>query len=139
MEKEKTIIEAVIERAADGTFDVYCRNEIFSGAGKTIEEAKSDMMRQIAFYRQTALSEGFKYPAFLDTDYHFRYSVDMTSLMKYYVNTGFLSLSGIEKMTGINQKQLWSYLNGTKPRKAQIARLESGFRAFEEDLRSMLA
>ena len=43
------VIEAIIERAADGTFNVYCSKEIFSGAGSTIEEAKADMMQQIKF------------------------------------------------------------------------------------------
>lgn len=38
------VIEAVIERATDGTLNVYCSKEIFSGAGDTIEEAKADMM-----------------------------------------------------------------------------------------------
>ena len=29
-------IPAVIERASDGTYSVYCKNEIFSGMGDTI-------------------------------------------------------------------------------------------------------
>ena len=57
-------IEAIIERAEDGTFDVYCTKEIFSGVGRTIEEAKHDMQEQMAFYKKTAKEEGFKYPAF---------------------------------------------------------------------------
>lgn len=33
-------IPAVIERALDGTYSVYCKDEIFSGMGDTIEERK---------------------------------------------------------------------------------------------------
>ena len=40
-------ISAVIERASDGTYSVYCKNEIFSGMGDTIEEAKADMLQQM--------------------------------------------------------------------------------------------
>lgn len=68
------IIEAIIERVKDGTYTVYCKNEIFSGAGGTIDEAKADMARQMEFFRITAKGEGFKYPAFLDSDYEINYT-----------------------------------------------------------------
>lgn len=129
-----TTIEAIIERASDGTFTVYCKDEIFSGAGETMAAAKADMERQMAFYKKTAQEEGFKYPAFLDGPYEVLYSFDATSLMKYYVGAGIFSLAGMEIVTGINQKQLWSYLNGTKPRKAQRDRIERGFRNLCNDL-----
>ena len=129
-----TTIEAIIERATDGTFTVYCQDEIFSGAGETMEAAKADMKRQMDFYRETAREEGFKYPAFLDGPYEIHYSFDATSLMKYYVGAGIFSLAGLEIVTGNNQKQLWSYLNGTKPRKTQRDRIERGFRKLSKDL-----
>lgn len=134
-----TTIEAIIERASDGTYSVYCVKEIFSGTGKTIEEAKQDMQKQMAFYKETALSEGFKYPSFLDEDYTMSYSVDPVSLMKYYVESGVFSLAGMGKVTGIHQKQLWSYLNGTKPRKAQKERIKKGFLTLRKELNSFFA
>lgn len=134
-----TTIEAIIERAADGTYAVYCKDEIFSGAGDTIEATKEDMAQQMAFYKETAVAEGFRYPAFLDGEYEIHYSVDATSLMKYYVDAGIFSLSGLEKVTGINQKQLWAYMNGTKPRKAQLDRIERGFRQLSHDLNTIFA
>ena len=97
------------------------------------------MMQQIKFYKETAIAEGFKYPAFLDGEYSFSYKIDVVSLMQYYVNSGILSLAGLEKLTGINQKQLWGYINGTKPRKAQEERIESGFRALDKDLNAIFA
>lgn len=59
--------------------------------------------------------------------------------MRYYVEAGIFSLAGIEKITGINQKQLWSYLHGTRPRKAQAERLEKGFRILTQDLVTLFA
>ncbi len=132
-------IEAVIERSLDGMYSVYCRGEIFSGAGETIEQAKKDMLAQMDFYRETAKEEGFKYPAWLDDEYVIIYDIDAISLMNYYVSLGYFSLSGIEKMTGISQKQLWTYLNGTKPRKAQSDRIVSGIRKVCNDLNGIFA
>ena len=78
------LIPAIIERAEDGTYSVYCKNEIFSGMGATIPEAKADMHRQMAVYKETALKEGFKYPEFLDEEHFIEYTVDALSLMNYY-------------------------------------------------------
>ena len=133
------IIEAIIERAQDGTYTVYCKNEIFSGAGETIEEAKADMARQMEFYRNTAKEEGFKYPAFLDSEYEINYTFDVTSLVTYYVNSGIFSLASLEKVTGINQKQLWSYVNGTTPRKAQVDRITAGFKKLKTEFNTIFA
>ena len=55
------------------------------------------------------------------------------------VDSGKPSLSGLEKITGINQKQLWSYLNGTKQRKAQRERIENGLRRFSREMSSIFA
>ncbi|MBP5398523.1 MAG: type II toxin-antitoxin system HicB family antitoxin [Bacteroidales bacterium] len=127
-------IEAIIERALDGSYSVYCKDEIFSGHGDTIEAAKQDMLEQMKFYKETALEEGFKYPPFLDGEYDLSYRVDATSLLKYYVEAGYFTLAGMQKLTGINQKQLWSYIKGSKPRQAQRDRIERGFRYIEKDL-----
>ena len=132
-----TTIEAIIERAEDGTYTVFCKDEIFSGAGESIAAAKEDMLAQMAFYKETAITEGFKYPAFLDEEYEMSYSLDARSLMRYYVGKGILSLAGMEKLTGINQKQLWSYIKGTKPRKMQNNRIVAGFQSLCNDLNAI--
>ena len=68
-------ITAIIERASDGNYAVYCKDQIFTGAGSSIEEAKKDMVVQMAFYKDTALKEGFKYPSFLDGEFEIEYSI----------------------------------------------------------------
>lgn len=132
-------IEAIIERATDGTYSVYCKDEIFSGMGNTIAEAKADMEKQIAFYKETAQEEGFKYPDFLDGAFEITYTIDALSLMNYYVKAGIFSLATLEKVTGIAQKQLWAYTNGTKPRKAQADRIYAGFQKLSKDLDAIFA
>lgn len=130
-------IEAIIERASDGTYDVYCPDEIFSGAGETVAEAKEDMIKQMKLFKDTAKEEGLRYPEFLDSGFEISYSFDVKSLMAYYVNSGILTLAGIEKLTGINKKQLWAYLNGTTPRKNQCRRIEDGLHKLANDLNAI--
>lgn len=132
-------IEAIIERATDGTYSVYCKGEIFSGMGDTIEAAKEDMEKQMAFYKATAQEEGFKYPEFLDEAFVVNYTIDALSLMNYYIKAGIFSLATLEKVTGIAQKQLWAYTNGTKPRQAQADRIRAGFQKLSKDLDAIFA
>lgn len=132
-------ITAIIERASDGTYSVYCKDEIFSGMGDTIEEAKEDMRRQMEVYKETAVAEGFKYPEFLDGDFEMVYTVDSLSLMNYYLGKGWFTLATLEKVTGISQKQLWSYVNGTTPRKAQADRIRAGLCNVSKDLDAIFA
>jgi predicted RNase H-like HicB family nuclease len=44
-------IEAIIERASDGTYSVYCKDEMFTGMGDTPELAKQNMMEQMEFFK----------------------------------------------------------------------------------------
>lgn len=132
-------ISAIIERASDGTYSIYCKNEIFSGMGDTIEAAKADMLQQMEAYKTTAKEEGFKYPEFLDGEFTVVYTVDAASLMEYYLGKGWFSLSTLEKITGISQKQLWAYAHGTKPRKAQEDRIRNGLMSLQKDLDTIFA
>jgi predicted RNase H-like HicB family nuclease len=132
-------IQAIIERAKDGTYSVYCKDEIFSGMGDTIEEAKADMLQQMDLYRATAKEEGFKYPEFLDDGFKISYTVDALSLMDYYLGKGWFSLATLEKVTGISQKQLWAYVHGTKPRKTQEERIRAGLQNISKDLDAIFA
>ncbi len=129
-------IEAVIERSSDGTYSVYCMNEMFSGMGNSAETAKNDMISQMVFFKKTAAAGGFDYPDFLNEDFEVVFKFDPESLLEYY--SGILSLSGLEKITGIHQKQLWSYLHRkSKPRKSQIEKIERGLHALGSELLSI--
>jgi len=115
---------------------VYCNSEMFSGMGNTAEAAKSDMREQMVLFKKTALEDGFSYPDFLDADFEIVYKFDTESLLEYY--SGILSLSGLEKITGIHQKQLWNYLHRkSKPRKAQIEKIKKGLHALGSELISV--
>ena len=116
-----TTIEAIIERAGDGTYDIFCRDEIFSGAGTSIDEAKKDLLKQMAFYKETARKEGFKYPAFLDDEYEIVYRIDAPSLMKYYVR-GRCILTGRIGESHRNQSKATLGLSERNPAETQAVR-----------------
>jgi predicted RNase H-like HicB family nuclease len=129
-------IEAIITRSSDGTYSVYCANEPFSGMGSTAAEAKADMMEQMRFFKQTAIEDNVEYPAFLNHDFEVVYKFDTQSILEYYA--GIISLSALERLTGINQKQLWSYLHGkTKPRKPQVDKIENALHSLGNELISI--
>ena len=129
-------INAIIEKSNDGTFNVFCKDYFFSGMGDTAESAKEDLQKQMAFFKATAKEQGFKYPEFLDKEFEIAYEFDTKSLLEYY--SGILTLAGLEKITGINQKQLWTYLHtNTKPREKQIKKIELGLHKLGAELSSI--
>jgi len=129
-------IEAIIERASDGTYSVYCTKEMFSGMGDSAEAAKADVIEQMTFYKKTAIEDGTQYPSWMNGEYEIVYMFDVPSLLEYY--SGILTLSGLEKITGIHQKQLWNYLHRkSKPRRVQIDRIEKALHNFGSELQSV--
>lgn len=115
-------IFVTIERGND-SFAVYTTDSLFSGAGATVEEAKKDMQEQMNFYKETCKSDKVEYPSFLDEDFELVFKFDVQSLLHHY--SGILTNAALERITGINQKQLWNYANGkAKPREAQVRKIE---------------
>lgn len=129
-------IQATLEKTQNGSFCVYCKDEMFSGVGDTADQAKSDMATQIADYIDFCKESGKSYPSWLDEEYQFTYQFDVQSLLQYY--TGIITPTALGRITGINPKQLWSYAHGkTTPRKSQIEKIEKGIHALAAELSSV--
>jgi len=129
-------IEAIIERSADGTCTIFCEDEMFSGVGKSPEEAKADMLFQMNFFKGTAIDKSFSYPTFLDEEFDVVYKFDTESLLQYYA--GVISPAALERLSGIHQKQLWNYLHGhSKPRKKQVEKIEKALHNLGSELLSI--
>lgn len=127
---------ATIEKASDGGYGVYLTNEMFSGMGATPSEAKKDMIDSIRFYVTTCREDGHHYPKWMDEDYQIVYQFDTQSLLKYY--RGIFTKAALERITGINQKQLGAYEAGTsRPRPAQARKIENALHALGEELISI--
>jgi predicted RNase H-like HicB family nuclease len=126
-------IGAIIERANDGTFSVYCKDEMFTGMGDSVEAAKQNMIEQMQFFKETSAEDGHEYPDFLDEDYEIVYKFDTQSLLEYYA--GIITLAALERLTGINRKQLWSYMHGnSKPRKQQVDKIQNALHNLGKEL-----
>ena len=73
------VIEAIIERAKDGTYSVYCIDEPFSGMGDSPESAKANMIEAMQFHKEGCIEVGNEYPAFLDNEFEIAYKLGSTT------------------------------------------------------------
>ena len=102
-----------------------------NGTGRTVEEAKKDFLDAYKDIVELMEEEGQQYDE-LEFNYHY----DIPSFLEYYAYA--LSLASLERISGINQRQLSHYINGTsKPRKTTVERFRKNLRAFAEDLKSV--
>lgn len=127
-------INILIERSAD-LFDAYSDNcDGIYGAGDTLEECKADIETSIRQIKEKLPIE--QWPEELKGEYELEYKLDIQSFLEYF--SQYLSLAGMERITGVNQKQLSNYLNRrSKPRKQQIERISKGLRRFASELLSI--
>ena len=102
--------------------------------GESIEEVKSDTFKAIEEIKRNLPVE--RWPEQIKGDFEIEWKFDVPSFLDYYSN--FISLAGMEKMTGINQKQLSNYLNHRAvPRQKQADRIITGIHRFAHELLSI--
>lgn len=124
-------VKIYIEKAECG-YSAYMDNTTLDysciGEGQTVEEAINDFNSAYAEMREFYASTG---KIFEEIDYHFYY--DTASFLAEFA--GIFSLSGLEKITGVNQTQLGHYLHGRrKPSRKTIAKIQSGVELFAKEL-----
>lgn len=129
---EKIIM--VIEKSKD-FYDAYSENcEGIYAAGGSIDDVKKDTEAAIGIIKRDYPES--EWPAPLRGEYEIEWKMDVQSFLEYYKD--YLSLSGLEKITGINQKQLSNYLNRrSKPRRRQLERISEGLHRFASELLSV--
>ena len=118
--------------ASSDSFGAYSENcEGIYAAGGTVEECKNDVEVAIALIKKNLPEERWREQ--IKGDYTLVWDYAIQSLLLYY--GGLLSLSGLERLTGIHQKQLWSYMHGrSKPRIQQKQRIEKALHSFANEL-----
>ena len=118
--------------ASKDNFGAYSVNEKgIYGAGNSIKECQDDILRSIEEIKQTLPSD--EWPAILNSNYEIEWHYDVQSLLLHYGM--IMSLSGLEKITGIHQKQLWAYMHGrSTPRQKQVNKIENSIRSFGDEL-----
>jgi len=128
-------VKVIIEKGKDNRFsaymDYYELDFGLSGFGKTAQEAINDFYECYEEEKNMQLREGKT-----ATDLEFEIQYDLNSFLDYY--SGILSKSGLEKITGINQKQLWHYSSGKRrPKIETTMKIQDRIHQFADDLRQV--
>jgi len=130
----KTVI-AIIETGADRRFSIYSKDNTLPygviGTGDTIASAKEDFMLAYEEIKDYFKETGKE---FIEAEFVFRY--DIPSFLQEFAFA--FTLAGLERITGINQKQLGHYVSGyRKPSAKTIRRMEEGIHSFCDQLRAV--
>ena len=126
-------LKAIIE-STEHNYSAYIEGiDGVVATGNSISEIKDNLVEAIQVFIETCKQLGCDVPAELSGDYSIEFKMDVKSLLSIY--NGIFTKAGLERITGINQKQLWHYANGiSKPRKAQARRIEDSLHRLGNEL-----
>ena len=124
--KRKAIMKktvAIIERGADGKYSIFIENTSYPygiiGTGSTVKEAMDDFNDGYVEMKEYVESTG---NPFVEAEFIFKY--DIPSFLQEYAYA--FTLAGLERITGVNQKQLGHYISGyRKPSRKTVRKIEA--------------
>ena len=125
--------QVTIERGADGSFDAtmeYLEAVPFGllGQGKTVAETIADFYNSYKEMQGFYSAEGRECP-----EIEFEFCYDLPSFLQHYAYA--FTLAGLERITGVNQRQLSHYINGVRhPGEKTVRKIEERIRAFAAEL-----
>jgi len=125
-------IKAKIEGNRKSGYNVYIPDSPLPfgvlGEGKTETEAIENFN---SVY--DAMKEEYEAKTGTVLDYSFEFSFDLPTMLEHY--KGYLSLAGLQRITGINQMQLSQYVNGVRnPSNKTISKIEKAIHSFGLEL-----
>jgi predicted RNase H-like HicB family nuclease len=126
-------IKVIIGRAKDGTFSAYAEkvNAGIWGMGNTVQEAKEEALENLRLFVEN--NDENHIPKELKGEYELVFKFDAESLLNYY--KGIFTNSALERLSGINQRQLQHYATGLKkPRAAQNKKIEAALHKLGSEL-----
>ena len=129
-------LHAIIEWAG-GNYSAYVEEiDGIAGIGDTLAEVKKSMEEGLVVLKEVCIEDGDPVPEELQGEYRVVFRMDTQSFLQMYCK--IFTKSALERMTGINQKQLWHYAKGlSKPRPAQVAKIEKALHQLGEELLSL--
>lgn len=127
-------IRIFIERSND-SYSSYAENVPgIYGHGDTVEKAKQSALKGIDLLLKYNKTENI--PPLLKGEYEIVYKFDTESFLNFYKR--IFTNAALERMTGINQKQLQHYASGLKkPRPAQVKKIEIAMHSLGKELMSV--
>ena len=128
-------VVAIIEKASDGRYSIFSDDDslpfLLTGTGATVAEAYDVFLGGYQDMKRIFEEDGRE---FEELAFEFRY--DVPSFLQQYAYA--LTLAGLERITGVNQKQLSHYINGVrKPSKATVRKIEEKLKAFGNEIASV--
>ncbi|MBR4801463.1 MAG: type II toxin-antitoxin system HicB family antitoxin [Bacteroidales bacterium] len=131
-----TELKAIIE-SLENNYSAYVEKlDGVVATGSTIAEIKANLLDAVDDYIETCKENGLDVPEELKSEYKIEFSMDVKTLLSLYEN--IFSKSGLERLSGINQKQLWHYAKGKSvPRRAQSLKLENALHRLGTELISI--
>jgi len=101
--------------------------------GDTPQEIRKNIKEAIDFHVEESMADGDHVPDKFKGDFELAYKFDTAGLLAYY--KGIFTNSALERLTGINQKQLHHYASRHRnPRPAQTDRLKEGLHRLGREL-----
>lgn len=127
------ILNAIIE-SLDSNYSAYIEGlDGVAATGSTIDEIKARLCETVDDYVDTCRQLGCELPEMLKEEYQLEFTMDVKSLLTMY--EGIFTKAGLERLTGINQKQLWHYASGTSiPRREQAIKIETALHRLGNEL-----
>lgn len=131
-----TTLHAVIEKT-DANYSAYVEELTgVGGVGNTLDEVKTSLEEALVVLKEACIDYGDPIPEELQGEYQIVFRMDTKSFLQMYCK--IFTKSALERLTGINQKQLWHYANGlSKPRPAQVKKIERALHQLGEELLSL--
>lgn len=126
---EKLIINIC---ASEDSFGGYSENcEGIYAAGDSVKDVKNDVLEAIRIYKEITPEDEWAQP--IREDWPIEWHYDVESLLKHY--EGIITNAALERLTGINRKQLWNYSHGvSKPRKQAKEKIENALHSLGQEL-----
>lgn len=125
----KLIINICASEDSFGGFSENCEG-IFA-AGDSVKDVKKDVIDAIRIYKEITPQDQWAIP--IKEDWPIEWHYDVESLLKYY--EGIITNAALERLTGINKKQLWNYSHGvSKPRKEAKEKIENALHSLGQEL-----
>lgn len=126
---EKLIIQI---GASSNFFDGYALNcDGIYGGGENLDSCRSNILEGLRLLKESRPVNDW--PELIRGEYEIEYRYDVQSILSYYANV--FTKPALERLTGINQKQLHHYATGLKkPREPQRKKIESALHQLGKEL-----
>lgn len=101
--------------------------------GETFDELKDNICEAVEFHLDGMREDGDVIPSVFTGEYELVYHFDTQNLLQHY--NGIFTKAALERLTGINQRQLQHYASGiSKPRKEQSKKIEQALHNLGREL-----